>query len=291
MCKLPRIIFMLAATLLMSEPVRAQDASNYTVKPIGGVVGRTLANHTADIISVFDQGAVCDGSSHPLSSYYGSLAAAQAVYPFVTSLSSQVDWAALQSAINLAQSRSGATVLVPYGNCQIDNQVTITANGVQIQGGSRQTILTFTSQTADDFKIGYQAGQIANIKFADLYINHTQKHVAGATGTALNAKNISELEVNNLIIDHGYNGILLQQVNDIQVDHVNINDHKGYGVYLYANPAASERSDGLVLSNVVTNGFFNGQQGILIDGAVNSVRCFTCVLLQEERTRHSKYSS
>src|SRR5262249_42226334 len=161
---------------------------------------RTLARQSSDIISVFDHAAVCDGTSHPLSNYYVSLAAAQAVYPFATSLSNQVDWAALQSAVNLAQSRYGATVLIPSGNCQIDSPVKITANGVQIQGGSRQTLLTFTAATGDDFDIGYQVAQVGNVKFADLYINHTQKHVSGSGGTALSFKNVAEIDIRNLII-------------------------------------------------------------------------------------------
>jgi len=260
----------------------AQDASNYVVLPTGGVTLRTLAKQTADTISIFGQGAVCDGASHPLSAFYGSLGAAQAVYPFVTTLSSQVDWAALQSAVNLAQSRYGATILIPYGNCQIDNQVTITGSGVQIQGGSRQTLLTFTSQTGDDFRIGYQANQVANLKLSDIYINHTQKHLSGSSGTSINVQNVAEFEIDNVIIDHGYNGVFLEKVNDIQFDHININDHQGVGVYLYSNPSVGERSDGLVFSNLTTNGFFNGQNGMLIDGAVYSVRCFTCVLLQEQ---------
>jgi len=288
------LLSFLIAFVGMATPAHAQDASNYTVTPVAGVASRTLAEHTADTISIFDQGAKCDGSSHPLSGLYGNLAAAQAVYPFVTTLSSQVDWAALQSAVNLAQSHFGATILVPYGNCQIDNQVTITSNGVQIQGGSRQTVLTFTSQTADDFKIGYQPSQIAIVKLSDLYINHTQKHVSGSGGTSINIKNVSEIEINNVVIDHANNGILLQQVNDVQLDHVNLNDHQGVGLYLYANPSAGERSDGLVFSNFVTNGFFRGQAGLLIDGAVYSVRCFTCVLLQEQNAlivQNSAHSS
>lgn len=49
-------------------------------------------------ISVKALGAVGDGTLHPLSEFYGSLSAAQAVYPFVTSLSQSVDWAAIQLA-------------------------------------------------------------------------------------------------------------------------------------------------------------------------------------------------
>ena len=277
-------IFVLLKIIIMfniTTAVTAQDASNYTAKSTGGAISRIIADHFADIISIRDQGARCDGSSHPLSSYYGTLAAAQAVYPFATSLSSQVDWAALQSAINLAQSRGGATVFVPYGNCLIDASVSITQNGVHLVGGSHQTQLTFTAQTGDDFVVGYQASQVAHIKLADIYINHTQKHLAGSSGYSINAKNVAEMEVDNVVIDHGYNGIYLRRTNDIHLSHVNVNDHYSIGISLYSDPNAGERSDGFFFADVVANGFYNGQSGLILDGAVYSVRCYTCVLLQE----------
>lgn len=48
-------------------------------------------------------GAIGDGTSHPLSERYASLGAAQAVYPFVTSLTQEIDWAAYQAAMNSGQ--------------------------------------------------------------------------------------------------------------------------------------------------------------------------------------------
>ncbi|CNI09398.1 phage head-binding domain-containing protein [Yersinia pekkanenii] len=48
-------------------------------------------------------GAIGDGTVHPLSERYATLAAAQAVYPHVTSLSQTIDWAACQGAENYAR--------------------------------------------------------------------------------------------------------------------------------------------------------------------------------------------
>lgn len=45
-------------------------------------------------------GAIGDGSLHPLSERFSTLAEAQAVYPFVTLLSQQIDWAAAQLSLN-----------------------------------------------------------------------------------------------------------------------------------------------------------------------------------------------
>jgi hypothetical protein len=55
-----------------------------------------------EFVNPKDFGAIADGRSHPLSTVYGSLAAAQAVYPFVTSLQQEIDYAAVKQASNLA---------------------------------------------------------------------------------------------------------------------------------------------------------------------------------------------
>lgn len=52
-------------------------------------------------------GAIADGTPRPLSTIYGSLADAQAVFPFVTSLDQQLDWAAIQKALNTLPPVSG----------------------------------------------------------------------------------------------------------------------------------------------------------------------------------------
>ncbi|WP_145590972.1 phage head-binding domain-containing protein [Yersinia rochesterensis] len=48
-------------------------------------------------------GAIGDGTVHPLSERYATLAAAQAVYPHVTSLTQTIDWAACQAADKYAR--------------------------------------------------------------------------------------------------------------------------------------------------------------------------------------------
>ena len=75
-------------------------------------------------------GAVCDGRSHPLSDTYSTLAAAQAVYPFITSLSQETDYAALKAASNAAFGADGTEhgsgnptanepLLLPNGACEL----------------------------------------------------------------------------------------------------------------------------------------------------------------------------
>jgi hypothetical protein len=53
-------------------------------------------------INPADYGLIADGNSHPLSGFYGSLAAAQTDYPFVTALAQEIDYCACKMASNLA---------------------------------------------------------------------------------------------------------------------------------------------------------------------------------------------
>lgn len=57
-----------------------------------------------------DFGAIGDGSSHPLSERYATLAAAQADYPHATALTQEIDWAAIQGAYNALPAPTEETV-------------------------------------------------------------------------------------------------------------------------------------------------------------------------------------
>jgi hypothetical protein len=61
-----------------------------------------LKRNFIDVIKDF--GAIADGISHPLSEKYSTLTAAKAVYPHATALTDEIDWCAIQGAINFVES-------------------------------------------------------------------------------------------------------------------------------------------------------------------------------------------
>lgn len=70
-----------------------------------GYLSRTVYSKLSDKPHVKDYGAIGDGTLHTLSEKFGTLSEAVAVYPFVTSLSDSLDWAAIQKAcLNTASS-------------------------------------------------------------------------------------------------------------------------------------------------------------------------------------------
>lgn len=76
------------------------DALLGVKQPIAMAIGRTQHGKNAEFVSVFDFGAIGDGTLHPLSERFTTLAMAQIAYPFVTSLTQSIDWAAIQAAVN-----------------------------------------------------------------------------------------------------------------------------------------------------------------------------------------------
>jgi hypothetical protein len=123
-----------------------QDLAN-TSDPAKGaaLVGyhsRTVYDKLSEAISVTDFGAVADGTNHPLSEFYGSLAEAQEVYPYATSLTQSIDWAAIQAALNsdYVDIRFPQGRYIVNSNLTRTTDITMSGDGVIVLGPS----VTFT---------------------------------------------------------------------------------------------------------------------------------------------------
>jgi hypothetical protein len=121
-----------------------------------------------------DFGAIGDGSSHPLSSRFATLAEAKAVFPFVTKLTQEIDWAAIQAAIWSAGTSGdprGTTVLVPRGDYQCSDDLHISRQ-VRLAGmGRGATQLTFAPGTGvifDESRTSPDGGYGTYATIADL---------------------------------------------------------------------------------------------------------------------------
>lgn len=67
-------------------------------------------------------GAVADGSHRPLSERFATLAEAQRVYPFATSLAQTLDWAGIQAALHALGGKQGR-VHLPAGRYRISDTI------------------------------------------------------------------------------------------------------------------------------------------------------------------------
>lgn len=91
--------------------------------PTGGGGGGTNLGY----VNIQTYGAIGDGTCHQLSSSFGSLAAAQVVYPFVSDLTQCVDWAAWMKAVSVAipGDNTGQPIYCPVGKYVLSNPVMV----------------------------------------------------------------------------------------------------------------------------------------------------------------------
>jgi len=89
----------------------------HSMAAIGSMVRPVQAVLRDQAFNPKDFGAIGDSGLHPLSDRFATLAAAQAVYPFVTRLNQTQDWAGIQAALNAASSNPNVRgkVLLPLG--------------------------------------------------------------------------------------------------------------------------------------------------------------------------------
>lgn len=89
--------------ILSGKGIKASDVSTTSgdnqqeVNDKQADINENQAIINARTITPYDFGAIGDGLAHPLSERYLTLAAAQMVYPFATSLSDYIDWCAIQA--------------------------------------------------------------------------------------------------------------------------------------------------------------------------------------------------
>lgn len=228
------------------------DASSITVSNLGtGAVNRPLLDWLRDRwLNVKDYGAVGDGTTN--------------------------DTVAFQNAINRAIALNGCTIYIPPGQYRITGTLNITGNGVHIAGSSRQSVVNFDNGSADCFVFGGQATETGQWAIRDLYINHTGK----TGGITFKVTFANRLRLENLNVDHCWNGALFNRTNTIELYSVIFNDVKGSYAIRWATPAGvSQRADALTLVHVTIQCSYNGGDGIQWDGPCHTLRMMVVALL------------
>lgn len=125
--------------------------------------------------NVKDYGAIGDGASHPLSAFYGSLAAAQAVYPHAASLTDEIDWAAWAAAKTATgwPANEGA-ITVPPGSYRFSPTNVFTLDGA---GASATPRFTINARGVRLYAEGDSA--IPQLKITNNIVSTTFVHVLG----------------------------------------------------------------------------------------------------------------
>lgn len=154
--------------MLISSADGMGDSLIAVKQPYVGGFSRTQHDKNSDAVSIKDFGATWNGDIHLLSERYSSLSEAQAVYPFVTSLSQSIDYAALQAALN-----TGKTVLLPYGTGYVNSTIFFN-NSVRLIGEGTSTInrsQSFISVVGNISLFALAQGTASSGKFIQVFID------------------------------------------------------------------------------------------------------------------------
>lgn len=112
------------------------------VKTDVNTIKQTVSKIVYNNVKLF--GAVGDGKSHKLSEFFNALSEAKIIYPFVNDLDCEIDYAAIQKAVNECD-----YIYIPTGKYIIDQTIIVpnskSKNLVIVGEGFKNTIFSFTS--------------------------------------------------------------------------------------------------------------------------------------------------
>ena len=133
-----------------TEELARQEADQRLQNAMNAIIVDTqnLSSYKANYINVKKIGAKGDGNLHPLSEFYGSLDDARVDYPFVNSLSTSIDSAAIQKAVN------SGLCFIPSGNYQINTPIVLPqTKAVSVIGEFRREVyLTIVTSNINVFE-------------------------------------------------------------------------------------------------------------------------------------------
>ncbi|MEN5338896.1 hypothetical protein ABE583_02735 [Stenotrophomonas sp. TWI143] len=143
-----------------------------------GAVLRTLERKSREQTSPEDFGAIGDGQPHFLSERFSTLQEAQEAYPFVTSLTQSIDWAAITAAVLTGRQVLGS----PTANYMLSQSVEMIDASCLFDG--RQCQITAMSGSFPTFSVIANYGaQVAVNAIEMAVVDYTEGQGGGATPT------------------------------------------------------------------------------------------------------------
>lgn len=213
----------------LADPQGDQDAVNkrsmvafvmdYVDRAIAGIVGgfgwflqrgvgaifRTFQNKMRDVVDVRDFGAIGDGTLHTLAERYSTLAAAQADFPFVTSLTESIDGTAIQAALNAAFNYGLGQAGIGDGTYVVNRSISMRA-GVTLAGDGKVVIT-----------------QPNGLNLLTIIEGGTA-HAAGVRGLVVDGNRDANAVDYNAVLVH------VRAANDFKIDNCHLKRGCGYGV-------------------------------------------------------------
>lgn len=231
-----------------------------------GAVARSFRSKLADVVSVKDHGAVGDGVTRPLSDIFLTLAGAQLLYPFVTSLDQTRDWAGIMSAAAHSQA-----IELPSGTYACDEDEILLTRPTRIIGrGANMSMLTWNASVnginmamVDTSADGsYHAG-LHGLALVNAMAAGTPTAGAGLAGEYVYFGEITDVRINNF-----YDGINFVQCPVTNIRGLNITTFNRYGFASTGGHGFDCRITDFVISGqLIVDGEVTifGEYGIFLD--------------------------
>jgi parallel beta-helix repeat protein len=171
----------------------AGDLSTLTFTQAGiGAQSLGAQDKMREEVTTKDFGAIFDGTSHPLSERYASLALAQVDYPFATALTQEIDFCAIQAMLNALGVAGGGTGRLSPGSHYIGGETALlfSYDDVELVGYGTQSEIyianwgTQASGAATNYthiRVSKHTGStITGVRIAHLKIKGTKDYIADA---------------------------------------------------------------------------------------------------------------
>ena len=270
----------------------------------GTPLARSIQDSLADAVNVKNFGAIMDGASHPLSSKYGSLGAAQAVYPHAITLSDEIDWCAIQGCVNAGY----VAIRIPGGTAIINRPIVSSTANVTVIGEGADVATIIQNTAGQD---GWQHNSTMHFQAFGLSLKCT-----GAGGVALNLnftgntatltlRDVTIVGNGNQLTNYWHDGIRAVGPGLIVLSNINIvgiqtGDLSLIGNGLYLAPRSVPSNIGMfqvsikdcgisywqsaiVLDSTVATNLGNNIQGVVIDW-INAIACMNFVKVPNTAT-------
>lgn len=174
------------------------------------------------MVNVKDFGAIADSKSHPLSTKFDTLEMARAVYPFVTSLNQELDWAAITKAIEVVKTQNGAlnperwggVVFFPFGVYVTKDTISLEPR-VRLSGEWRDaSVISYSGAGAAVYidkgvgweieNLGIRGGSVNLLMDSSEYFSLRNVKLFGSTESAIRHSGLGNVisgEISNTLIE------------------------------------------------------------------------------------------
>lgn len=189
--------------VFLYDPSDTTSPDNVGTVVVSPSIGARFKRVYEAYINVKWFGAIGDNASHPLSDSFATLQDAQHYYPFVTTLSHEMDRTAIQAAIECVKSGNNARsneIFIPAGRYLVNYRIFAAVSGLSIRG-THQTVLIpkamnhyiFLSSSLDNNNM-----PVRNLTFRDFSIEALEGYGLYDAGGFIACSNCPDLLIDNV---------------------------------------------------------------------------------------------